>query len=115
MIYINYHQYKKKSVFEDYKYDTLNLYHPWHVFKMTELTEIMRQKDDQPFTELLNKFTKESQTDEDIHCIQSRSIDPLDDNYPTDALHIWAESNPVTQHNNKKLMQIQTITSTDSH
>ena len=26
----------KKSVFEDYKYDALNLYHPWHVFKMTE-------------------------------------------------------------------------------
>ena len=26
---------------------------------------------------------------------------------PSFALHIWAESNPVTQHNNKKLMQIQ--------
>ena len=65
---------QKKSVFEDYKYDALNLYHPWHVFKMTELTEIMRQKYDQPFIELLNKFTTGSQTDEDIHCIQSRSI-----------------------------------------
>ena len=26
---------------------------------------------------------------------------------PSFALHIWTESNPVTQHNNKKLMQIQ--------
>ena len=26
---------------------------------------------------------------------------------PSFALHIWAESNPVTQPNNKKLMQIQ--------
>ena len=40
---------QRKSVFEDYKYDALSLYHPWHVFKMAELTEIMRQKDDQPF------------------------------------------------------------------
>ena len=47
---------QRKPVFEDYKNDALNLYHPWHVFKMIELTEIMRQKDDQPFIEQLNRF-----------------------------------------------------------
>ena len=47
---------QRKSVFEDYKYDALNLYHPWHVFKMIKLTEIMRQKDDQPFIELFDRF-----------------------------------------------------------
>ena len=100
---------QRKPVFEDYKNDALNLYHPWHVFKMIELTEIMRQKDDQPFIELLNRFRTGSQTDEDIQCIQSRSISPLDDNYPTDSLHniIWAENNLVTQHNNARPNQIQ--------
>lgn len=98
---------QRKPVFEDYKNDALNLYHPWHVFKMIELTEIMRQKDDQPFIEQLNGFRTGSQTNEDIQCIQSRSTCPLDDNYPKDSLHIWAENNPVTQHNNAKLKQIQ--------
>ena len=82
--------------------------------KMIELTEIKRQKDDQPFIELSNRFRTGSETNEDIHCIQSRSINPLDDNYPTDALHIWAENNPVTQHNNKKTnANTKTIMSTD--
>lgn len=47
---------RRKLVFENYKNDAFNLCHPWHVFKMIELTEIMRQKDDQAFTELLNRF-----------------------------------------------------------
>ncbi|CAB4039510.1 ATP-dependent DNA helicase PIF1 [Paramuricea clavata] len=35
---------KKKAIFDDYKIETNNLCHPWRVFKMVELTEIMRQK-----------------------------------------------------------------------
>lgn len=63
---------------------------------MTELTEIMRRKNDQPFTELLNRFRTASQTDEDIQSIQSRSMNLLDNNYPLDVLHIWAEKIPIT-------------------
>ena len=37
---------------------------------MIELTEIMRQKDDKPFTELLNRFRTGTQTEADIQCIQ---------------------------------------------
>lgn len=80
---------QRKPVFEDYNNDALNLYHPWHVFKMIELTEIMRQKDDQPFIEQLNRFRTGSQTNEDIQCIQSRSTSPLDDNYPKDSLYLY--------------------------
>ena len=97
---------RRKSVFDNYKNETFNLCHPWHAFEMIELTEIMRQKDDQPFTELLNRFRTASQTDQDIHSIQSRLITPSDSNYPSDALHIWAENIPVNQHNNTKLQQI---------
>ena len=67
-----------------------------HLFQMTELTEIMRRKNDQPFTELLNRFRTASQTDEDIQSIQSRSMNPLDNNYPLDVLHTWAENIPIT-------------------
>ena len=35
---------KKKAVFDSYKIESHNLCHPWSVFKMIELTEIMRQK-----------------------------------------------------------------------
>ena len=97
---------RRKCVFENYNNDTLNLYHPWHIFKIIELTQIMRQKDDQAFTELLNRFRTGSQTEEDIQCIQSRSINTSDDDYPTDALHIWAENNPVMEYNNVKLEEI---------
>ena len=58
---------------------------------MIELTEIMRQKDDQAFTELLNRFRTATQTDEDIQCIESRVISPDDSNYPSDALHIYGQ------------------------
>ena len=35
---------KKKAIFDDYKMETNNLCHSWRVFKMVELTEIIRQK-----------------------------------------------------------------------
>ena len=60
---------RRKAIFEDYKNDTFNLYHPWHVFKMVELTEIMRQKDDHAFTELLNRFRTATQTEKDIRVL----------------------------------------------
>ena len=68
---------RRKPVFANYKNDVFNLYHPWHLFTMIELVDIMRQKNDQPFAGLLNRFRTTSQTEEDIKCIQSRSIDLL--------------------------------------
>ena len=44
----------QKPIFADYRNDVYNLCHPWHCFKMIELNEIMRQKGDLKFTELLN-------------------------------------------------------------
>ncbi|XP_015764268.1 PREDICTED: ATP-dependent DNA helicase PIF1-like [Acropora digitifera] len=98
---------RKKPVFANFKNDVFNLYHPWHLFTMIELVEIMRQKDDQPFAEMLNRFRTAKQTEQDIKCIQSRAIaDPSENSYPSDSLHIWAENNPVNQHNEMKLENI---------
>ena len=83
------------STFSNYKNDALNLYHPWHVFKMIELTQIMRQRDDLAFTQLLNRVRTASHTEEDIQCIQSRKITSGVENYPSEALHIFAENAPV--------------------
>ena len=97
---------KRKPVFENFNNETYNLCHPWHLFSMIELTEIMRQKDDHPFAEMLNRFRTACQTEEDIKCIQSRSINPEDDNYPSDAIHVFAENSPVNEHNKSKLDQL---------
>ncbi|XP_020905892.1 uncharacterized protein LOC110244074 [Exaiptasia diaphana] len=79
----------------------------------------MRAKDDPPFIEMLNRFRTASQTGQDIKHIQSRSIDPEDQNYPSDAIHIFAENKPVDQHNNNKLHQLSgamfTLRATDKH
>ena len=75
---------------------------------MIELTEIMRQKDDYNFIELLNRFRTGSQTEQDINTINSRSTSPLAENYTSNALHIWAENDPVNDHNSKQLEQLST-------
>ncbi|XP_028412598.1 uncharacterized protein LOC114535497 [Dendronephthya gigantea] len=67
----------------------------------------MRQKNDKAFTELLNRIRTASHTEDHIKVIQSRSIEPYDPNYPSDALHIFAENAPVNEHNQKKLEEIQ--------
>ena len=99
---------RQRPVFDEYKNHVPNLCHPWSLFQMIELTEIMRQKDDQPFTELLNRFRTATHTEDDIKCIESRFVHPTDNNYPTNALHIFAENAPVDQHNNEHLEHLTT-------
>ena len=41
---------------------------------MIELVDIMRQKDDQPLAQLLNRFCTVCQTEDYIKCIQSRAL-----------------------------------------
>ncbi|XP_028410209.1 uncharacterized protein LOC114532812 [Dendronephthya gigantea] len=65
----------------------------------------MRQRNDKAFIELLNRIRTANQTD-DIKVIQSRSVSPDDPNYPSHALHIWAENSSVDKHNNEKLEQL---------
>ena len=74
---------------------------------MIGLTEIMRQKNDNRFTELLNRVRTDSLTDEDIDCIQGKSV-TKDDNYPADAIHIWAQNKPVHEHNMNMQQQLST-------
>lgn len=73
---------------------------------MIELDEIMRRKGDLKFTELLNRARTASQTEDDIECIQCKSVSLSQDDYPINALHIWAENNLVNEHNLNILQEL---------
>ena len=68
---------------------------------MFELTEIMRQKDDAQFEELLNRIREEKQTKNDINVLQSLNIfaeSPEYQKLKTD-LHLFPCNSEVDVHN----------------
>ena len=70
---------------------------------MIELDQIMRQQGEDKFTELLNRVRIGSLTDKDHKILSERIVKKSDDNYPREAMHIWAENKPVDAHNKKCL------------
>ena len=76
---------------------------------MIELTEIMPQRGDNLFAEILNRVRKGTVTDNDCNILLSRVIKPTDKNYPHDALHIFAENHPTDNHNNLMLQLIDKL------
>ena len=74
------------------------------LFSIAELNQIMRQKDDVPFANLLNRLRTKSKSqtlsEEDIATLTSRS-DRSDT--PPNALHVYALNENVDKHNEKML------------
>ena len=58
-------------------------------FQMIELTEVMRQRGDSPFSELLCRVRTNSCTTDDIETLKSRELSCDAVNYPTQALHVY--------------------------
>ena len=73
------------------------------LFKMYELVEIMRQKDDLEFAQLLNRLRVNEMTEDDMSKLKTRLFDRNADDYPKDALHLFAENAGVNEHNDKVL------------
>ena len=73
---------------------------------MYELVDIMRQKDDLDFAHLLNRLRLNEMTEEDKEKLQTRIVDRDSDDYPKDALHLFAENIFVDEHNNNILSQM---------
>ncbi|XP_069108223.1 uncharacterized protein [Argopecten irradians] len=72
------------------------------LFTMHELSEIMRQKDDKDFAELLNRLRSlENSTlsKEDIATLKSRIINSSDAHYPRDAPHLFTTNKQVDDFN----------------
>ena len=73
------------------------------LFSMYELIDIMRQKDDLAFAQLLNRLRL---TEEDTQKLQTRVVDRDTGDYPKDALHLFVENYFVDQHNVTILSQL---------
>ncbi len=88
-----------------------NIIDPWNgTFTHVELTEIMRQKDDKSFAELLNRIRvsgkKESLLREDLAILQSCCLSA--DQCPADVLHIYSKNKDVDKYNNAMLSRTKT-------
>ena len=85
-------------------------------FKLAELTEIMRQKDDVIFAQMLNRLRTRRKDDpidsRDMQLLQSRIVSQNDLSPPNDALYLFFRNDDVDEHNNKKLAYLTTPTFT---
>ena len=78
----------------------------WREFLFTELTEVMRQRGDSLFIQLLNQIRIGEPTPEDEDVFQSRSISKNNRVYPINELHMFAENAPAQLHNDEMLTKI---------
>ena len=76
------------------------------LFTIYELVDIMRQKDDLAFAQLLNRLRLNEMTEEDKQKLQTRVVDRETGDYPKDALHLFAQNCFVDQHNDTILNQL---------
>uniref|UniRef100_A0A7M5V9S6 ATP-dependent DNA helicase n=2 Tax=Clytia hemisphaerica TaxID=252671 RepID=A0A7M5V9S6_9CNID len=88
--------------------DELYGFELWRSFQMAELTEVMRQRDDIHFVDLLNQIRVGELDDEKEELLKSRFISKDSPNYPADVTHIFAENKPVDAYNLKKLNELST-------
>ncbi|MES9881383.1 MAG: AAA family ATPase [Sedimenticola sp.] len=89
------------------EYARLNPIHMWKdLFKMYELTQIMRQGKDTEFAQLLNRVRVAHVTDSDIQLLKGREVSACQEDYPTNALHVFTDNHKVDQHNQKMLQTI---------
>lgn len=80
----------------------------WNPFLLFELTEIMRQKDDHRFAELLGRLAEGRLTPDDEDMIQKRCF-PSHENLPDLAkksIHLFATSDEVDEYNLKRVAEI---------
>ena len=68
-------------------------------FKMLEFTEIMRQRGDTRFVELLCRMRTGECTEADIDLLKTRVIALESPNYPTQALHVYRLNDSVDKRN----------------
>jgi len=77
-------------------------------FRMMELTQSMRQKDDNDFAELLMRVRKAPCTAADINTLKSREITKDSPLYPKDALHVFKTNKEVDEHNFSHIRKLPT-------
>ncbi|VDI25237.1 Hypothetical predicted protein [Mytilus galloprovincialis] len=69
------------------------------LFSFHELTEIMRQKDDLEFAQLLNRLRQNQLTENDFAVLNTRTVSISDPTYRTNATHLFVENALVDNFN----------------
>ena len=78
----------------------------WDLFQIVELDEIMRQRDDSPFAEMLNRL-RIKKKEEDINHEDLKAIAKcMLKSEPDDVLHIYPTNNEVKGFNNKMILKL---------
>lgn len=75
-------------------------------FTLFDLDEVMRQKDDLEFAQLLNRLRHNEMTSEDLDIIHRRIIAENSPNYPHNAPHLFTMNAKVDEYNNKLIEQL---------
>ena len=75
-------------------------------FEIVELDEIMRQKGDSAFAELLCRVRTASCTNEDIAVLESRVIEPDSADYPIETLNVYRLNDDVDVRNRNMLSNL---------
>ena len=81
-----------RAVYAEYKNNCQNFNSLWKLFKMFELSEVIRQRGDSQVIDLLNNLRTANLNSHSINLIQTRIIQPEDTSCPKDVLHIYAEN-----------------------
>ena len=76
------------------------------MFKIVELTEIMRQQGHNEMIDMLNKIRVGTIDISVDNLLQSRFVDVNNPAYPVNATHIFAENAPANDHNENMLNRL---------
>ncbi|CAB4028779.1 ATP-dependent DNA helicase PIF1 [Paramuricea clavata] len=70
-------------------------------FQMFELSEVMRQREDKDFAEILNRIREGKHTEADIEVLKKRilNLSPQHPHYPINFTHLFSTNMAVNQHN----------------
>ena len=73
---------KRKPIFCDFNNELKNLNHPWRLFQIIELTQIMRQVGDNKFPQSLNTCRRGQISINDEETLKQRVVSCTDARYP---------------------------------
>ena len=107
--------YQLKPVFDGWIFDDLNKGYGaltpnlWkELFKMHELTDIMRQKDDLNFASLLNRLRVNALNENDLNILECRTTTIDNPDYPHTTTHLFTENDLVDSFNLQCIARLTT-------
>ena len=98
---------KAPQIFKPYNNGFGDFFNLWSLFSMAELTEVMRQKGDEDFVNILNDIHIGNCSEDNAKQLQMRKI-PIENVHP-DATLLFAENSPKDDHNASKIGQLNNL------